>query len=398
MDLPKEPIQPIPQATGAVPSHLRKWISVIVLGCFLFFTIIGWAISRWTEPSSKAMGPHAENKLAATDSKKSGASLLNEERERSYEKGKQEGQQSYFDLLNRINSSQHPPGQQSSSLASQQTSQSEKLTPEQEYKKLLHDAAMTDNMVAPRREERNGIQRIHSDGARDPVPSGTANDPLLAPIPGAPHNPDPLLLARGSDASKAATVILPRNALPEGTDIACTLVNQLNGDNTGPMKVQVSNDIPFPRIEEVAIPQGSLFLGEAQKVGGQFQERLAVSFHRLQIGQTAGQIRQINLKAPALSQDGSTALADQVNRHYVGIFGASLLIGAIGGLAQIGNSSYGGYGGIDAETQVRNGISQSMAQSSAQILNRFLNRMPTITIRPGHPVIVHLTDNLEIPN
>jgi type IV secretory pathway VirB10-like protein len=176
---------------------------------------------------------------------------------------------------------------------------------------------------------------------------------------------------------------LPANALPEGTDIACTLVNQLNGDNTGPMKVQVSNDIPFPRTEEIAIPQGSLFLGEAQKVGGQFQERLAVSFHRLQIGQTAGQIRQINLKAPALDPDGSTALADQVNRHYVGIFGASLLIGAIGGLAQIGNGNYGGYGGIDSGTQVRNGISQSMAQSSAQILNRFLNRPPTITIRPG---------------
>jgi type IV secretory pathway VirB10-like protein len=202
--------------------------------------------------------------------------------------------------------------------------------------------------------------------------------------------------ARGLMDRKTPIRSLAANVLPEGTEIACTLVNQLGGDNTGPVKVQVENDIPFPRTDEIAIPQGALFLGEAQKVSAQFQQRLAVSFHMLQIGVTAGHTKQISLdKFPGLDIQGEAALRDQVNNHYLSIFGASLAIGALGGLSQIGNSSYGGYGGIDSGTQVRNGISQSMAQSATQILNHFLNRPPTITIRAGHPLIVHLTANLE---
>ena len=44
-------------------------------------------------------------------------------------------------------------------------------------------------------------------------------------------------------------------------------------------------------------------------------------------------------KFVGLNQAGETALRDLVNHHYLQIFGASLAIGAIGGLAQIGNSS-----------------------------------------------------------
>ena len=88
-------------------------------------------------------------------------------------------------------------------------------------------------------------------------------------------------------------------------------------------------------------------------------------------------------------------LHDKVNSHYLSIFGASLAVGAIGGLAQIGNSTSGF--GYDPSVAFRNGVSQSTAQSADRILDRFLNRLPTITIREGTRVKILLTGDLQVP-
>jgi type IV secretion system protein VirB10 len=37
------------------------------------------------------------------------------------------------------------------------------------------------------------------------------------------------------------------------------------------------------------------------------------------------------------------------------------------------------------------------AQATTQVMNRFLNRLPTITIREGHRVKVYLTGDLDLP-
>jgi len=35
--------------------------------------------------------------------------------------------------------------------------------------------------------------------------------------------------------------------------------------------------------------------------------------------------------------------------------------------------------------------------ATAQVMNRFLNRLPTVTIREGHRVKVYLTNDLDLP-
>jgi type IV secretory pathway VirB10-like protein len=384
MELPKEPDpKPIPVATGAVPVSMQKWIGVIVLGCIFFFMVIGWAISRWSGPSKGLMGQRQE-KVVSPESHK-GDYQLNEKLEAAYDKGKKEGADKARQTINT------PPTPSYVPPAAQLTPRQQAT---QDYEKLLHDAAMTDNMVSSRKEESNDARRTALGGLRDASLGGPLDPQTLATMADGNRQPITPVVDRGTKLPQAAPI--GANVLPEGTIIYCVLVNQLNGDNTGPVTVQVSNDVLYPGTTDVAIPQGSLFLGEAQKLSAQFQQRLAVSFHRLQIGTTAGQIRQIDLKAPALDQQGAAALSDKVNNHYASIFGASLAVGAIGGLSQIGSGSYGGYGGIDAGTQVRNGISQSTAQSASQILNRFLNRLPTVTIRPGTAAVVYLTGNLDL--
>jgi len=47
---------------------------------------------------------------------------------------------------------------------------------------------------------------------------------------------------------------------------------------------------------------------------------------------------------------------------------------------------------------MRQGFAQSMGQSSAQILDRFLNVLPAVTIREGHRVKVYLSGDLALPD
>jgi type IV secretion system protein VirB10 len=46
---------------------------------------------------------------------------------------------------------------------------------------------------------------------------------------------------------------------------------------------------------------------------------------------------------------------------------------------------------------IAGGATDATAQAGLQVMNRFLNRLPTITIREGHRVRVYITSDLELP-
>src|SRR5579864_6437873 len=181
----------------------------------------------------------------------------------------------------------------------------------------------------------------------------------------------------------------------EGTALESVLVNRLNGDFAGPVICQISTDIYSHDHSELLIPAGSRVLGETKKVTDVGQARLAVIFHRLIMPD--GYAVDLD-QAPGLNQIGETALHDKVNNHYFRIFGASIAIGAIAGLATLGtnNSAVTGLPTSNASAY-REGVAGSLSQSSLQILNRFLNVPPTITIREGHRVRIFLTQDLLLP-
>jgi type IV secretion system protein VirB10 len=183
--------------------------------------------------------------------------------------------------------------------------------------------------------------------------------------------------------------------LPEGTIIEAVLTNRLDGEQPGPVNCMITTDVYLPGTRLLLIPQGARVLGEASKVSAFGQQRLAVAFHRVIVPGLHSYSIPLDKQMPGLSQAGETGLHDKVNSHYVSIFGASLAVGAIGGLAQIGNGTTGIV--YDPSVQFRNGISESMAQSADRVLDRFLNRMPTITIREGTRVKIVLTDDLQLP-
>ena len=178
----------------------------------------------------------------------------------------------------------------------------------------------------------------------------------------------------------------------EGTVLETVLINRLDGQMAGPIECLLSNDVYSHDRQHLLVPAGSKLLGETRKVESLGQSRLAVSFHRLLMPDGYS----VSLDHfQGLNQIGDAGLRDQVNNHYLRIFGASLAIGAIGAVAEAGTSGTLTASGGDL---MRQGFAQSTAQSSAQILDRFLNILPTITIREGHRIKVYLSGDLALPD
>jgi type IV secretion system protein VirB10 len=178
----------------------------------------------------------------------------------------------------------------------------------------------------------------------------------------------------------------------EGTILETVLINRLDGQFAGPVECLLSTDVYSNDRQHLLIPAGSKLLGQTKKVDTFGQTRLAVVFHRMLMPD--GYSVSLD-QFKGLNQIGDTGLRDQVNNHYLRIFGVSLAIGALGAVGEAGTA-----GSLNASSSdlMRQGFAQSTAQSSAQILEKFLNIMPTVTIREGHRVKVYLSGDLALPD
>ena len=209
-----------------------------------------------------------------------------------------------------------------------------------------------------------------------PLPSGPGGTPASAPFR-PPSDPlEPALLARAADPPGWERI-------HEGSFLEGVLVTQLTGDFPGPVLAMVS--VPFRSADRqrVLIPRGTRAVGTARAVTDRDQSRLAVAFHRLVLPDGSW----VSLEFDGLNQSGEGALIDEVDRHYWSTFAAAGAVGVLSGLTLAGAPAYG----------LQAGIGQGVGLSALQILDRFLNRLPTITIRAGHRLRIWLTSDALVP-
>ncbi len=169
----------------------------------------------------------------------------------------------------------------------------------------------------------------------------------------------------------------------EGSFLEAVLLTQLSGEFPGPVLAMVSVPLYSTDRQRVLIPRGARVVGTAQAVETQDQSRLAVAFHRLLLPGGGW----IDLEFSGLDQAGESALRDQVNRHYLSTFAAAGAVGALSGLTLAGASPFG----------LRAGVGQGLGGSATTLLDRFLNRMPTVTIRAGHRLRIWFTADVLVP-
>jgi type IV secretion system protein VirB10 len=180
----------------------------------------------------------------------------------------------------------------------------------------------------------------------------------------------------------------------EGTVIDAVLTNRLDGSSAAPVNCLVTNPLYSHSGRLVLIPAGARVLGETKPVQAYGETRLAVGFHRLLMPD--GRTYRLD-QFVGLNQIGDLGLRDRVNQHYLSTFGAAAAVGLISGLSQYLGSAGLGRGDGDRTVVIAGGVGDATSQATMQVMNRFLNRLPSITIREGHRVKVYLTSDLELP-
>ena len=226
--------------------------------------------------------------------------------------------------------------------------------------------------------------------------AGNQASPFPAPAMAAPAQQratEPTQV-RTPDQTPPISAAGPMHRVLEGTVLDTVLTNRLDGTTAAPVNCLVTNPLYSHTGRQVLIPAGARVLGETKPVQAVGETRLAVSFHRLLMPD--GRTYRLD-QFLGLNQIGDAGLRDQVNQHYLSTFGAAGAVGLISGLSQyLGSAGLGGGDG-NRTIVIAGGVGDATSQATLQVMNRFLNRLPTVTIREGHRVKVYLTSDIELP-
>ena len=264
------------------------------------------------------------------------------------------------------------------------------------------------------------IQRRHSSLRAVPVALSFRSTAAAAqavpqveepPLPAAPQ-PGPIPPTSAAPATQEPEAVTPaEQALVEGGVVAAerqarsargweridggqwleaVLVTQIRGDAPGPAIALVSTPFWSRDRQRILIPRGARFIGRAQAVNDIDQARLTVTFDRLIFDG-----HNLRLSFAGLSQAGEAGLKDQVNRHYLQTFGAAGAVGVLSGLMLRGTQNYGFSQPAGEAARMESG--RALGGAAMQILSRYMNRLPTITIRAGHRIRIYFTSDLLVP-
>ena len=268
-------------------------------------------------------------------------------------------------------------------------------------------------LVSDRRPERIGVGSPADRGVNDEVPAPPSLDAVADAVmrastrfagpagtqhaEGAATPSSESQSAPGVNPTKPSKPVKPlsegaAHRILEGTVIDTVLINRVDGAAAAPVNCLVTAPVYSHDGQVLLIPSGSRIVGETKPVQSFGESRLAIAFDRLLLPN--GRAYELD-HFIGLNEIGDAGLRDKVDQHYRSTFGASAAVGLLTGLAQSltswGTNRPGGTVVIAGST------GDATAQATAQTMNRFLNRLPIVTIREGHRVKVYLTSDLDLP-
>ena len=185
-----------------------------------------------------------------------------------------------------------------------------------------------------------------------------------------------------------------KSILKAGSIIPSLMVNGINSDIPGDVIAIVRDNI-YDSItrQYILIPQGAKLVGKYDSNVVYAQDRLAVFWNKL-IYPNGRTINLDGVRGSDLS--GYSGLYDQVDNHYLRIFGASFVMGVITGAMQYSQSNSYNNQSLTAGQVMSNSLGQQMGQTSLAIVNKNINVKPTIVIRPNYPFNIMIVSDLNL--
>ncbi|MHB8368913.1 MAG: TraB/TrbI/VirB10 family type IV secretion system protein [Leptospirales bacterium] len=179
--------------------------------------------------------------------------------------------------------------------------------------------------------------------------------------------------------------------LAPGTVIPGTLDKPISTDIPGQIEGRVSrdvyNDIPGHEAE-ILIPQGSRLIGQYNSQVNVDQTRVQVAW-RLLVMPDKSTIDLSGSEGDALS--GAAGFQDQVDNHYLKLFGSALALSVFSVAGEIGSYGQGSaLSGPSYGTMATGMMGENMAMTGQGLFSQGLSVSPTLSIRKGYPFNVFL--------
>jgi type IV secretion system protein VirB10 len=224
-------------------------------------------------------------------------------------------------------------------------------------------------------------------------PPATLPTPEMSP---SPRNPNSLGIYTGTKDRWALNTQLEKPPTPyilrTGWVIPALLLSGMESELPGTIIAQVSQDVyDTPRGRYLLIPQGSRLVGEYANSIAYGQSRIFVAWER--IIYPDGSALDIGAM-PGVDAIGEAGFHDQVNNHYLRIFGSALLMSAITGGIAISQPNYNGNSAPNASSTLSSALGQQLGAATSTLLERNLSIPPTLTIRQGYAFNVVVVKDL----
>jgi type IV secretion system protein VirB10 len=178
-----------------------------------------------------------------------------------------------------------------------------------------------------------------------------------------------------------------------GTIIPAVMIGGANSDLPGQLLGQVAENVYDTATGKfIVIPQGSKLVGTYDSGVTTGQERVLVAWTRIIFPDASS----LDLgRMPGADEGGYTGLHDQVNDHFLKVWGNAILLSAFSAGIQLsqgnGNTQTGG---LNATQTIAASTGQQLGQLGQEIVRRNLQIQPTLEIRPGYRFTVTVTKDL----
>ena len=194
----------------------------------------------------------------------------------------------------------------------------------------------------------------------------------------------------------AAQPPINNHELFAGAVIPAIMLTGIDSDLPGTITAQVRQtvyDSLNPAV--VLIPQGTRIIGEYSSDVAYGQSRVLVAWNRLIFPNGA----MMDLKGMSGTDgEGQAGFHDQVDNHYMRIFGSAVLMSMLGVGAQLSQpQNAGALNTPSASQQAASALAQQMDNVGTNLLNKNLSIQPTLTIRPGYAFNVLVNRTMILP-
>lgn len=196
-------------------------------------------------------------------------------------------------------------------------------------------------------------------------------------------------------AHQKKAAIAPSQEIKAGWVIPGVLISGMNSDLPGQIIGQVREAVyDSATSTQCLIPPGSRLVGIYDSGVTLGQTRALAAWQRIIYPDGSS----ISLdKMPGADQGGYAGFYDQVNNHYLKIFGAGAVLSIFSAGIQLSQPQASNGENYSAQQTISGALGQQMGQIGMQMAQKNMNIQPTLEIRPGYQFNIMVTKDILLP-